>query len=262
MRFAIAISLLLSSASAFAFEAKLGLSAATFDYREDLPSPAKSRETGWIPYLELGGRWTPASWGGSAFSLDWTSTYNTQTTYLGTDFNTHQGVTDRDSHTFHRLEGVFEIAATETTTVYFGLSYDRWDRFLAYGTGYREIYEWWTLPVGIRFPIVSHRGSWWLLDLAIRPMVSGSMRAIFSETFPDGDDSNLTLGNEIGWRIRLPYEFYGDGWRFDIGPWFETYRFGQSPAVYNSTPGIAGYVREPASQTVKTGLTAQMIFLF
>lgn len=262
MRRLIWIFFFLGASPSLAFEMKVGASMTQFDYREIISGSGKSHEAGWFPALEVGARWEPPAWNGGALSLDWTSTYNARTTYYGTNLATGSDITDRDVHTFHRFEGTFEHKVSEIGTFYVGLSYDRWDRFLAYGTGYREIYQWWTLPVGARFPLVFHRGSWLLIDLAARPMIAGSMRAIFSETFAGGEDSDFTLGNELGFRIRLPYEFYGDGWRFNVGPWFETYRFGASGWVYNATPGIQQNMREPASETVKTGISFILKILF
>lgn len=143
--------------------------------------------------------------------------------------------------------------------VFAGTGLRVWDRFLSYGTGYREIYRWSTLPIGARGWFARPDGLKWLFgwEVAIRPMLWGTLDVKFSETFPNGADSGLALGNRTGFRLAVPVESSWDlGWelrpKFEL--WYDQSEIGESNLVFNSTPAINGMIREPSSITRQIGL--------
>lgn len=239
-------------------EISVGLSYLSFDYREELRSPLRSREVGRVPFLDLGIRAEPESWKGTSFNADLSVAFRGVTTYEGSDLNTEKEVSDRDLHSMYFVDGIFEIPFSSSISLLAGVSSRYWNRWLAYGTGYREIYQWWTLPLGFKMVFADIGKSWWTLEATFRPMIRGDIRIIFSESVIDGENTNLTLGHRPGWRLRASYRSFIGRWEWSVAPVIESYGFGGGNSAYNGTPGITGVITEPASTTWIYG--ASLIF--
>lgn len=226
-----------------------GLHAVSFDYREDLPSPLRSRESGILPLLELGLSFEPDP--GLFLRGTWLSTYRSGTFYEGSNLSTNENVSATDVNDMHHAELRLAKKLSDLS-LSAGLAFDEWNRYLSYGSGYREIYRWWTLIAGASVPLDFAPGL--SLEGAVLLMNGANLRVIFSETVTNGEDSTVSLGNRVGFRVGLPYEFVWRDNSWTLTPWVQATSFGESSFVDNSTPGLGGRLREPASQTRQFGL--------
>lgn len=225
----------------------VGLSLVALDYRENIQSAARSHESGLVPLLNL------------SLTLPMTETltvepalramFGASTQFDGTDVAAGKQVEDRDTHDFIHGETLLVMNASPVVAFYAGLSVDWWNRFLHYGSGYREIYQWWVVPLGVRCPLGESN---WIVDVAALPMIAGAMKLILSETIQDGDDTLLNLGLKTGWRLKFSGGFDIGGHRWTVSPWYEQESFGRSEARDNATLGA---VTEPESLTRRWGVT-------
>lgn len=236
------------------YEGIFGLNVTSFDYKEELVAPLKSTEKGtfFIPYVQ----------GKVFFPRLQKSYFNGEFEFSGrveSDFDgsTQLGtpIQGKNNHVLFRLEADFYWNLTENFFVYSGYGYRYWDRFLSGGTGYREIYTWGYIPLGalIEFPLSEQVQIG--VDFAYLIMRNGKLKVIFSETVINGDDTELTLGNKPGYRLRLPIDFLQASkgpYSFQVTPWYELSEIGESDEKYNST--MAGQIKEPASKTIQYGL--------
>lgn len=252
MRALLLILAILLSAEAHAARLSAGLSLVNFEYEEESDTGDRSHEKGIIPFVDLGARFPTPVWETVA-ELSLRSTINAMTNWDGTDFNTMKSVGAKDLHTMHHLEAVI-ARDFGSAGVYAGAAFHSWDRFLAYGSGYREIYQWTTLPLGLRLKVGD---SGWEIDAAFIPMISGSLNVILSETIRNGDDTMLTLGSRNGGRIKGTKSFSWLERVWIFSPWVESSAFGASQSRTNAT---LGEIHEPASQTTLIGVTLSAAF--
>ncbi|MBX3033701.1 MAG: hypothetical protein KF865_07210 [Bdellovibrionaceae bacterium] len=236
-----------------------GLSLAQFDYVEEISNGGASEEKGLMPFLELGYR-APL---GESWELDlrFLGALQAKTDYSGTELNSGQKITAQNEHGIMDFEMLLSVFAAERVRIFGGGSVRRWDRKLTYGTGYREIYLWWTATLGGALWV--GQGDLWdfWVEAAVRPMISGSVNAILSETVVNGEDSTLNLGTRVGYRLRLPWAMeIQPATLLVVAPFYEINGFGESAPVYNATPGIQREIKEPSSHTTQTGLSLSLRF--
>lgn len=260
--------------SSRATELGAGLSLTSFNYEEDITPPGKSKESGLIPilfgYLAGGaGTANPNTGGFGPFGwrLEFEGILEAQTNYDGTTLTTNAAAAATDKNTFMNMRALAVLPVNNNLYIYGGVGYRYWNRYLAYGTGYREIYTWSYLPVGFRCSFNDANSQIRVsLDGAYNYMTSGQIQVIFSQTVTSGDDTTLTLGAKPGYKVSLPIDIKlsGNNFRLSMTPYFEYSEIGKSDTKYNSTPtsggGSLGYIQEPNSKTSQYGLAGLLVF--
>lgn len=247
----------MSSVAHAASSAWVGLHLHDFDYEEKSSTRDRSREKGVMPLFEGGYRSVLAA--GHAVQLRGQLVYGGATTYTGTDFNTFAAISAQDVHNIYDFEARYEGLMPWGFWFFAGVGWRQWDRFLSYGTGYREIYRWTTASLGARGWAPALQGGPWQIgwEFALRQMLTGTLDVLFSETFTSGVDSGLALGLKTGFRLTIPVES-SRSWFWDARPrfevWYDQSEIGRSNTVFNGTPAINGFITEPASMTRQVGL--------
>ncbi len=236
-----------------------GVNYHSFDYREELRAPFKSTEKAnfFSPFVKL--KVPLPNLGASFLSFSGELSGNVNSQFDGTT-QTGVAVTDTNVLSFSEVEGSFFWNFAPELFFQAGLGYHYWNRFLSGGSGYREIYTWYYLPLGILY---QHKVSDQVrigVDVTYRLMFQGEIKVIFSETVSTGEDSTMTLGSRPGYKIQFPieYSFAGSSLGYVFTPWYEAFEIGESDYKYNSTPtssGVLGYIQEPSSKTQQYGLT-------
>lgn len=228
-----------------------------FDYKEDLPSPFKSTESGWLPGISLAyayrGTDNPV-YGRLLFEYT-----DAETDYDGT---TQSGVplTDTTDNKFLRWEGnigyTFIRQEGFDLTAYTGLGYRYWERGVGGQAPYSEEYSWKYVPVGLR---AGYRFSdrWdGALDLSARIMLDGEIKVNLSDIDPLLNNPKEDLGNKTGWKVEAPFYYkLTSPWSLVFTPWYEYSAIGKSDdflITYAGTPVALGY--EPESRTNQYGV--------
>jgi hypothetical protein len=256
------------STSALANEmmATAGVNYKSFDYKEELRAPYKSTEKAnfLAPFVNL--KIPIPNLGETYVQLSAEFSGNVNSQFDGT---TQSGVPVKDTNvlSFTDFDGLLFWNVAPELYVQAGLGHHMWNRFLSGGSGYREIYSWYYLPLGILY---QHKVNEQLrigADITYRLMYQGEIKVIFSETVATGDDTTLTLGNRPGYRFQFPveYSFAGSQLGLLVAPWYEASEIGESDYKYNSTPtssGTLGYIQEPASKTQQYGFVLGMTARF
>jgi hypothetical protein len=240
-----------------------------FDYNEDVPAPLKSSETGWLPgFRGVYGFDGKSSSFYSAVAFEYTQA---TTDYDGT---TQQGVPIqlKSKHTLMRGEADlgygFKHIGGESfeLTPYIGAGYRYWERRIGDNDpgGYRELYTWWYIPVGVKagFEIDD---SWKITcDLSARVMLNGNIKFDFAASDPTINSPDAQLGNKIGMKASAPIEVQlSPEISLKFGPWYEHSAIGVSNDVIvtqNGTP--VAQVHEPDSATNQYGVDIGIRFEF
>lgn len=227
-----------------------------FDYTEEISSPLRSHEIGWLPLLAASyeNRFSK----NLTFEFDFRGTYHATTRYEGSDLSTQADVTAINSHTIIDGEILLSWFPDQILAKLFaGFAGHSWDRFLAYGTGYRERYTWtnFTFGAGVLAFQADNFRLW--VEGAVRPVWTTQMKVIFSETVQSGQDTTLILGPRLGYLIRAPFEWeFSPARTLTVSGFYEEIRMGGSGTVSNSTPGLGGTIREPDSKLRQSGFSA------
>lgn len=241
-----------------------GVSSYHFDYKEDLPfredtqKQLKSTEAATVmaPFVkvkyilnDLGGYLIGQIQGGSVASY-----------FDGTTLN-GDPVVDTNYQIFIRGEVNFFKEVSPFLYAYAGLGYSYWNRFLSGGPGYREIYTWGYIPLGVRYDLPLSKDLLWSLDFSYRMMFGGQVVVIFSETVAGGDDTTLTLGSRPGYKLQSPFEMIlNPNWKIFFGPWHEVSEAGASNFEFNQT--VNSDIQVPDSKTVQTGMEMGAMYRF
>ncbi len=241
-----------------------------FDYKEDLPSPFKSTESGWLPGVYLGWNYNKknAVYSKVFFEFSYGDTEFDGNTQAGTPIKFKE-----DNHQFlfrGEWDIGFNFAVTNNISIkpYTGYGYRQWARGYPKITetymSYKETYYWHYIPVGIgadfkigeRLSIEPNAG--------LRIMFYGKMVAYFSDLDPGYNDPKFKLGNKVGWYAEIPVRYkFSQFWSVVIKPWYEHSAIGQSDIVARTYYGaVNGYFYEPASETNQYGLNVGVIFNF
>jgi len=231
------------------------------DYKEDIPAPGKSTESGWLPGVYLGFNYNKKnnfyakifvefSYGDSEFD---------GTTQAGTPIK----FSTDNSQTFFRGEvdvGYnFAVAQDVSIKPYAGYGYRQWIRGRASVTPtfttYKERYYWHYIPVGVVAEI--NLGKWVVIEpnVGLRIMFYGRMTAYFSELDPASGDLEFKLGNRVGYYAELPVRYkFSPSWSLVVKPWYEYSQIGQSDIV-------DGFY-EPSSTTNLYGVNLGVVYSF
>jgi hypothetical protein len=254
------------SISSQANEFGVGLDYHNFDYVEDIVPPGKSSESGWVPLL-AGFLKVPlvASMGkDSYFKISGSAMIEADTHYSGTTLNGNNPVETTDKGTFYDLDSSIYLSPMSALYFHAGVGYHYWKRTLTSGSGYKEVYTWYTIPLGIMyFDKVASNFSMGV-DFTYKLMMNGKIQVIFSESISTGDDSTLDLGNLPGYRIEFPMETaISNRVRLRGVPYYEHSEIGESNIKFNNTPvsggGSLGNIQEPNSKTNQYGLVGFVI---
>lgn len=243
--------------------------ASYFDYREDLPAPLKSTESGWLP----GG---VASWTrtrpGAVYSRAFLELSSGDLEYDGTT-QTGRPITDSSSnHLLFRVEadiGYTFQSGNALFSPYAGLGYRYWKRgeskVLNSVAFVREDYYWLYVPVGLRavFPV----GERMTLepDAGARLMFHGRMKAYLTDIDPNyGSDPVFDLGNKPGFFFAAPIRYrFNRNWSAALTPWYEYSTIGRSgdeTVRYGPSSTMSFY--EPSSRTHQFGLNIGAGYFF
>lgn len=259
MKFFVVFGLIFSSHNIAMAKASFYLSGEFYDYRETLEPPMKSEEVGQFPSF---GFTYDGELGAGARSMGLRVlgefTAEVETEYRGAELLSGAPVTDTDNHQFITLGSEIRINQGDSFGFIAGAHYRGWNRKLNYGTGYREYYQWIYLPIGFKYQWYDGLSLRSDIELTVRPMIWGDIDIIFSETVVGGDDTKLTLGNALGYRLDVPI-YWAIGTFNDLifKVFYEYSEIGESDTKYNSTPtgsGDLGYIKEPASKTHRYGI--------
>jgi hypothetical protein len=225
-----------------------GSSLVFFDYKEILPEPQKSSEAGSFLRVEAAVS-TPLVISGSRGYTRFGLSPRVQTQYEGTVLQTNDPARSTNTHTLIDLEAGAMYRFDPYWALSAGVYYENWNRFLSYGSAYREIFELYALPFGVHFAQDKHienRGL--VLGAEIVPQLSSQMKVIFSETIQNGQDDMFLKAKTTGLRFTAQYKF-----KFGLGIKciFEKSASGESSNKFNATPGLNSEITSPASQTQK-----------
>lgn len=243
-----------------------GVNYKSFDYKEELRAPLKSTEKAefFAPFVQV--RLPIPSLAQSFVQLSGEMSGNVNSHFDGT---TQSGVpvTDTNTLSFADFDALFYWNFAPEFFLQAGFGYHYWNRFLSGGAGYREIYTWYYIPIGILYQHQVSNSFSVGVDLTYRMMFQGQIKVIFSETVTNGDDTDLTLGDRPGYRLQIPlrYAFEGTDFGVLLAPWYEFSEIGASDFKHNSTPttnGALGFIQEPASKTIQFGLQIGMVAWF
>ncbi len=239
-----------------------GLDLSNFYYQEEMAPPGKSTERARLlsPFLRYE---FPMSFSNiSMISMEGKTSGFSTTDYDGTTLSTNTPVTGKNPALFAQGEIDLHFELIESELYFFtGLGFHYWNRYLSGGSGYREIYSWLYLPLGLRFE--QELNELWKLqaELSYQVMFAGKLLVITSETNPGGDDSSLDLASRPGLRARAALErSLSPQFSLSAQLWFEASKIGQSNEVFNAS--FAGLIHEPSSQTTQSGLSLAAIYKF
>jgi hypothetical protein len=183
--------------------------------------------------------------------------------YNGAYLNNNQPVTSTDPLTFTDYETDLNIGLSDDVYFYVGYGHHVWNRFLASGSSYREIYSWDYFPVGVQARFLKSESVDIGLDLSLKPTANGKIRVITSETIPGGQDSDAILGAKTGFKAKIPIRWHFDRFSITTSPWFEHLEIGQSNTFTNTTLiSGSGQGDEPNSETYIYGLEVMLGIAF
>jgi hypothetical protein len=252
-------------AHAGALSVSAGGSYELYSYREHLTAPQKSTETAYVPSAIVSAQWYLGDGQDSRRSylrFRYETCRSIASTYDGSDLSTSAPVTATNLLAFDTIEAAVYLPLSASFGGYVGYGYRIWNRLLAGTPGYREIYRWYYMPLGLQW--------WWSktgimdfgVDISVRPTSRGVIEVITSQTFPNGKDSSMDLGAKTGYRIAFPIRNFFNPWMIELTPWYERSEIGQSNSVANSTLGGAQEIFEPASTTDRFGADFLLSYYF
>jgi len=248
-------------ATAKTAELLLGTRYTSFHYKEILTAPAKSTETVTYPSLLIQGR--VFAMPHTYLQLSYEDAKNVKSQYDGADLNTGAPALATNPLSFNTIDGTFFLGVTDTFSIYAGYGMRKWDRFLSGTPGYREIYSWNYLSLGLQYWFNINPDFEIGLDGCVRSTSGGKIKVITSETY-GGEDSTMDLGARSGYRFSFPFIWRHDMLSFTAAPFYEFSRIGESNVVANATlaptPGTG--ILEPSSETVQYGAELTIGYAF
>jgi|GEM_PF-5293303 len=241
---------------------EVGVGTYTFNYKEEVPPPFKSTETGMMKMLGVSGSF-PLN---DVLVMQLVAEGSTTTTlYDGTYQNGAPIQSDTHNHVV-RTQIVAKRLLAQTSfgdlQGYAGLGYRLWKRDIQGAGGYLEDYQMYTLPVGVQYRHFFTDNFSVSPDLSAR-LLWGSVTAFLSK-FPGMGDTDLPLGPAIGFRVAVPVTFwslFADNLNLVVTPYYELIRIGTGETVAlnsNGRRGTTGFAREPASDNHQFGINASV----
>jgi hypothetical protein len=230
-----------------------------YDYKETLPPPGKSTESGWLPGIYL-------SYDRKKSSEIYVKLYGNITggdlNFNGTTFAGSPASFDH-SQFFFKFEGDvgYTVPISEKLLLipYTGYGYRYWRRgeteAIAGGTFIKEVYTWSYVPVGIKVDYAIDDK--WNIggNAAIHFMFGGKMTSYFSEVNSALPDLEFDLGNKPGYYFEIPVSYEFDkNWSITGTLWYEYSEIGKSNVVSG--------LYEPDSSTNQYGINLGVAYLF
>lgn len=239
----------------------VGTRLTNFTYAEEISAPGKSTEAANFASLLLDTKLYAADQL-SHLNLRFEFANAVISRYSGSDLITGAPATANNPLAFANYEATANIALSEHLFFYLGYGYRKWNRFLSGAPGYREIYSWYYTPVGARVWFVKGVSVDYGFDFSLRPTSRGVINVITSQTYTNGQDSQMNLGNKMGYKVAFPVHWHSSGWAFDTSAWYEHSEIGQSNITSNTTlsPSAGTGIVEPNSKTDQVGL--ELLFSF
>lgn len=236
-----------------------------FDYKEDIPAPNKSTESGWLPGLyvgwELGKR-------NNLYMKFFMEISNGDLTYDGTTQSGEPIRFSKDNNQFlfrGEFNFGFNYSVSQKVSIipYTGLGYRYWERGEDRGINYRELYDWLYLPIGVKVGIDLGRVTI-EPNIGIRAMFAGTMTAYFSDFDCRYSDPEFDLGNDVGCYAEIPVRIkLSPSWSLMFKPWYEHSRIGRSDYVSVYYAGhYDGTYYEPSSKTNQYGFNFGAVFSY
>jgi hypothetical protein len=246
-----------------------GLTYYNFDYKEDLISPQKSTENGWLPgvYFDY------TFWKKSMIYAKARLGYGAAD--IAYDGATQSGAPIQYSNQSAKIfkfgaDVGYPISVSRDFTLipYTGYSYRHWQRgetkyITPSAYWIKEVYQWHNIPVGIKADYNVNEKWNIAASVAANFMFSGKVTTFFSEKYHNVPDIDFSLGNQVGFCAEIPITYrFTDHWSIVATPWYEYSAFGQSDQQYYVYKGTLYAAYEPASKTHQYGLSMGVNFSF
>jgi hypothetical protein len=226
-----------------------------YDYKEDLPAPYKSTESGFVPgvaYTYTYNRPEKKLFMRGSGEFSYGSTKYDGTTQSGVP------VISTTDNIFTNIEVNFGIkmGRNEMVAIYSGLGFHYWNRGLGGAGSYSEDYTWFYFPTGLLVNLDISDTTRVSIDACLRFMYMGRIKVNLSDLSPYFNDPTGDLGNTIGIKLKAPIRFsLSDGLALLIMPWFEYSTIGKSNLFIITYGGIPiSYAYEPSSNTFQYGV--------
>lgn len=273
LRLSISLFIMMSGASGLAkaagsashgagFDFAIGANPTFFYYAETLPAPQKSTETAGFSGIlgQVRARYSDETF----MSLKYDYAPNVNSRYDGTSLSGNSAIATTNPLSFRTWEADFYLGLFDRFSVFVGYGGRYWNRFLSSGTGYREIYEWNFMPVGVLAVVYRDGGFSIGIEPSYRSVSNAKIKVITSETFANGADTEMILGPKPGYKLAVPMRWNMER-LFLVGtPWYEHSEIGESNVAPNATlaPGAGEAIQEPASKTEQLGFEALLGYSF
>lgn len=245
---------------------EIGMQFYSFNYAEELALPAKSKETGFIPGLNI----THSA----KFSPDFTLYSNLEVAIGSTKYDgsiqqlggsssiitPHTATTNNSIFNIEMLPAL-NILQENTTTleVYLGLGFHYWYRGagLSDKYGYPEYYSWFYFPLGAKLNFGISHDIKIGLEATVKMPFLGNIIVQNSHLNPQLADSHGTLGGRLGYRLQLPVVFLPENsFQLKINPYLEYSGIGEGATftIRTKSGSFVSYAHEPASNNYLYGV--------
>lgn len=245
------------------YELGIGTRVTNFSYKESIDPPGMSTEAATFATLIAQAK-IYAPDGLSHLALIYEAANGVPSVYAGTDLNSGASVSSTDVVSFTNYEIDLNLALSSAFSVYIGYGYRVWNRFLSGTPGYRELYSWFYMPIGVRYIFGQETSFSYGVDLSVRPTNGGTISVITSETYTGGQDTTMNLTPKTGYRLGVPIRWHWDTLSVQATPSFEHSEIGQSNTAANATlnTNSGNLIYEPNSKTDQFGLELMLGIAF
>ncbi len=220
-----------------------GFQAFHFDYKEDLPAPAKSTESGWLPGVYGSLEYSKKS---NLYAKAFLSFAEGDLTFDGTTQPGDEPIRFTHRHWFLKFEGDIgynsPLGTRGSLIPFIGYGYRYWQRGEDRLPDFQEDYSWSYIPIGIKLDYAA--GDRWSLGFTAQAnlMFNGKMTAHLGDVGITARNPEFDLGSKVGWYVELPIRCnLSYNWSLTVTPWYEYSAIGES----NIDEGFL----EPASRT-------------
>jgi hypothetical protein len=243
-------------------EFDLGIMYYHFDYKEDVPPPLKSEESGWLPGLYAGLKIVAPR---KVYLNTYVEYSSDEVDYDGTN-QVGTPVKGKSSATFLRFQ--FNIGYTVPVksnillSPYVGYGYRSWERGLKGASPLDETYIWHYFPVGLSSQFILNDK--WSVNpgFEARFVYKGSMKAEFNN--PNYNQLDFTLGNKTGFKFEVPIKYnITETWAITGNPWYSISEIGESEFETLTYSGVPiSLAQEPSSETNQLGFNLIFSYKF
>lgn len=257
------------SSEPYDFYFEYGFMYCHLDYEEDLPSPSKSTDVGWLPGAYMGYTYKKKD---SVYAKVLFEVSRGEDDFDGTARDGTPMAYSENPQDFYRVEVnmgyLFDAGNGFSFAPYAGYGYRYWERGETKSTStywnYREVFTWHYIPVGVKADFEADK-KWGIgASVGARFMFGGEATAYLSEVYPDLSNPVFDLSNKIGFFAEMPirYEFLP---RLSVvgTPWYEYSEIGQSKEINVTYKGTyIGESYKAASTTNQYGIKLGLIYSF